>query len=348
MNVYQTINQLGFKRSYVQKFLLVAFIGTHIPLIAAVIYILKTPQDEINPTLVLLVILSFTVVALVITAILLTKLLAPIKLAAQAMEEFKAKESFSPLPQNYEDEAGQLLVNISQTLTQVKALADERQNYTSMITHDLRSPVSAIVSMAEVIQSTDDIHEAHEYTALILQSGDHALQIIEDTLHIIRSSNFTIDPGHKSTTPAEAFVLQQLDLLRGANSSKKIKFNVQIDKSDLILIHPELFAHVLRNLLTNAIKFSTDNGIVDITGHHDRDRFVISIRDYGMGFIPSKAETIFDKFTQEKKKGTHNEPTTGLGLYLSRTLTEKHHGTLTAQSDGPNQGATFTISLPTS
>ena len=68
--------------------------------------------------------------------------------------------------------------------------------------------------------------------------------------------------------------------------------------------------------------------------------------DDGIGFTPEFSEDIFDKFTKRGQTGTFGEPSTGLGLYLSKTITEKHSGSVTAQSDGPGQVAKFVIVLP--
>lgn len=106
----------------------------------------------------------------------------------------------------------------------------------------------------------------------------------------------------------------------------------------------KLFKQVVKNLLSNAIKFSYPGTEVKVSTYKKDAKTFIDITDSGMGFEPQVAERLFDRFTKNGRKGTAGEPSTGIGLYLSRKIVKHHKGALTASSNGKGTGATFTIS----
>ncbi|SHK80065.1 Signal transduction histidine kinase [Reichenbachiella agariperforans] len=346
MKFYESLNFSALKHSYIYKFLFIAFIGTHIPLVASIAYILYSPVDQINKYLMLLLILGFTVVALIVTVILGKKLLKPVKLASMAMDQFKETLQIMPLPIHYQDEIGQLLLNINLTLNQVKQLSEEKQNYASLITHDLRSPITSIVGIAELIKESDELDEIYEFTDMISNSGNQSLTLINETMQLIKSTHFNIEVGEKKNTNAKKFIAGEIASLAGSNLLKKINFSIAIDPELSIWVQPRLFSHVAQNLLNNAIKYSHENGLVKISAIEKEEYCEISIKDQGIGFDPEKEDILFDKFTSAKRKGTQNEPTTGLGLYLTKLLIEKHQGQIKAHSEGKDKGAIFTIHIP--
>jgi signal transduction histidine kinase len=128
-------------------------------------------------------------------------------------------------------------------------------------------------------------------------------------------------------------------------AEKNLHIQILIDESLHIVVQRELFTQAVRNIIGNAIKFSPEGKTITISVKHDDDQIALSIHDEGLGFQPADIKKIFERFTGAGKKGTHGETSTGLGLYLSKKIVEKHGGKLIAESDGLNKGATFTIIL---
>lgn len=105
-------------------------------------------------------------------------------------------------------------------------------------------------------------------------------------------------------------------------------------------------AQVLTNLVSNALKFTPRGGSVEIKVRRDGPDAVLAVRDSGVGLRPDQIERLFQPFTQVHDTAQHNVGGTGLGLYISRGIVEQHGCTLECSSDGPGQGATFTVRLP--
>ncbi|MEZ5023820.1 MAG: ATP-binding protein [Chitinophagales bacterium] len=100
-----------------------------------------------------------------------------------------------------------------------------------------------------------------------------------------------------------------------------------------VKVNESLFSHVIHNLIHNACKFSKKGDIITINAKVvDQNNTTISIIDSGIGFEPSAAEDIFNKFTKKGQVGTSGESSTGLGLYVSKTITNKHAGSITTFS----------------
>ena len=102
---------------------------------------------------------------------------------------------------------------------------------------------------------------------------------------------------------------------------------------------------VLTNMIGNAVKFSFPKSKIMLSFQQHRHDLEISVIDGGIGFESSKSELLFEKFTKMGRKGTLDEKSTGIGLYLSKQIIKKFEGNFTAQSEGINTGSKFTVSL---
>lgn len=347
MTIYKFIDQIGFKKSYASKFLFVAFLGTHIPLIGLVLFVLFSAKENLNTSVILISILVLTVVAAVLTMLGLNKLLAPIKMATNAMNTYSLNNTVIKLPHEYKDEAGQLLNKIHASLTKIEELSQERQNFTSMISHDLRSPITSMVAAAELIKHETKNESIIAYSQMLNELGNNALNLIKDILQVIESKSFKIDESTKTSVDTKDFIKKQIDGFKPLLERKNISVEI-IEKisNTSLFISPKFMASVIQNLLSNAIKFSKNNSkiIIEITTNHDYIN--LDFKDQGVGFKPEKATEIFNKFTTMRQKGTNKEDSSGIGLFLSQTIVKKHGGEIAAHSEGEGKGASFTLKLP--
>ncbi|SHE69438.1 Signal transduction histidine kinase [Psychroflexus salarius] len=347
MKIYNFINQIGFKKSYASKFLFIAFLGTHVPLIGIVLFVLFSPKENLNTTIMITSILIFTVLAAVLTMFALNKLLDPIKIATKAMNAYSLNNTIIDVPKNFTDEAGVLLNKIHDALNRIEDLSKERQNFTSMISHDLRSPLSSIVAIAEVIEHETDDKNIIEYSNMLHKLGSNALNMIKSILQVIESKNFKIDPQEMQNVNTKDFIEKQLINFQPLLKDKNISINIiESTKNTSMFVSPKLIASVIQNLISNAIKFSHKNSEININIESFENQPHISFIDQGIGFNQEQSTELFKKFTSISHKGTSNEDSSGIGLFLSKTITEKHGGKLTAKSNGINKGATFTVKLP--
>ena len=346
MNLYRTLDIGPLKKSYSAKMLLLGFLGIHIPLIGIIMYILLVPKDTLEPWQVIVITLILTLLATAITLYLLNALLSPIRITAEAITTFQHQRQLPSLPTEHQDEAGLLMANIQNTMSEIKRLGEDQLNFFSLLIHDLRSPLNSIVGLTELITVSDNEQEREEYLGLIRDSCEKGLQVVHDTMHLIMNENYQLKENDKQLINLSDFLTQQLRAVEGIRLGKNINIELSNSDSDQLLVQPELFSHIIQNLLTNAIKFSHQGGTIKVEGKPQQDIYHLSVSDEGLGFRPEVRDKLFDRFTSEKKKGTKGEATSGIGLYLTKTLVEKHGGSIEADSPGISQGATFTLKVP--
>jgi signal transduction histidine kinase len=110
-------------------------------------------------------------------------------------------------------------------------------------------------------------------------------------------------------------------------------------------INAEKFQRVMDNLITNALKFSKDNGKIDIYLNAKDGQSIVEVRDYGLGIPSEMLPHIFERFSKARRPGVRGEQSTGLGLSISKQIIENHKGTIEVASE-ERKGSTFTIRLP--
>jgi signal transduction histidine kinase len=345
-SIYHRLSSISFlSKSYTLKFLFVAFLGIHLPLIGLFALLLVNPE-HFSPLNAMLVALAFTLLGTGITLFILNGLLSPLKLASQALIQYVTNRTLPNLPTFYTDEAGTLLNNLQQTITKLENLLKQRQDLTSLLSHDLRSPMNNALGICEILRLEEDKETVQVIIDQLEKEMKHQLVFLGEVLDMMRHDDVNL-PYHKlKPTSAQQVVLNAVEQLRVPIQQKKINVEVDIDHKAGIKIFPTLFQQAIQNLLTNAIKFSEREGKIEVKGKVENNMVLLEIKDYGMGFDPADATQIFKRFTDKGKAGTQGESSTGLGLYLSKDIIEKHQGTITASSPGKGKGAIFTISIP--
>lgn len=345
MNFYNKLSSIGFlKNSYVFKFLFVAFIGIHIPLIGILFFVLYARMD-FSTTSLLVFTLIMTLIATVLTLLILKKLIKPIELASEALNDYKLKRIITSLPLNYSDEAGLLLSNIHNSILESENFITEKQDLIYLLSHDLRTFAGNPQSLAKMILETNPSDEVKELAQLICDSTADQFRYIENLLRILKEQDEVLKMSSELKNINLVDVVEKATNQVSQNAvAKKIELIKKLEvKTANLIIDQGLLTSVVFNLINNAVKFSFSNSKIELKCYTDEDKIYIQVIDQGVGFDNLNREKIFDKFTKMGRLGTQEEISTGLGLYLCRQIIERNMGTLTASSEGENRGATFTI-----
>lgn len=345
MNFYNKLSSIGFlKNSYVFKFLFVAFIGIHIPLIGILFFVLYARMD-FSTTSLLVFTLIMTLIATVLTLLILKKLIKPIELASEALNDYKLKRIITSLLLNYSDEAGLLLSNIHNSILESENFITEKQDLIYLLSHDLRTFAGNPQSLAKMILETNPSDEVKELAQLICDSTADQFRYIENLLRILKEQDEVLKMSSELKNINLVDVVEKATNQVSQNAvAKKIELIKKLEvKTANLIIDQELLTSVVFNLINNAVKFSFSNSKIELKCYTDEDKIYIQVIDQGVGFDNLNREKIFDKFTKMGRLGTQEEISTGLGLYLCRQIIERNMGTLTASSEGENRGATFTI-----
>jgi signal transduction histidine kinase len=345
MFFYKKLSQINFlSRSYAFKFLFVAFVGIHIPLIGLLFFVLYG-NFSISPNSILIFALVMTLLASGVTLAILKQLIRPIGLASGALISYRTERQVPNLPLNFQDEAGLLMRNIQETILEHEKFIIEKQDLVYLLSHDLKNFAGQPQLLASLILEANPSNEIKDLAELIYQSSNQQFLYIENFLKLLKEQDELVQssPDFK-LIKFETMVSTVEELVHQLLTIKKIKLNVSIEvqKAEL-LIEEELLIRVLVNLIDNAIKFSYPGSEVNLRIYKEETKLFFSVSDDGIGFNLNQTEELFKKFTKMSKLGTSNEGSTGIGLYLCRNIIEKNQGQLTAISHGQNKGATFTV-----
>jgi len=234
---------------------------------------------------------------------------------------------------------------------QLAELNKQQVNLMKILSHDLRSPLSGIIGMSDLLEEliSSDQEEAHEMVSLLNQSAKQVNQFIDDILNytIIESKGFSLNvvPAYIHT------VVENMKRLYMPSAKLKdidLTFDVDIENEE-VRIDVEKFEQIFGNLISNALKFTQKNGSVycqvEIKKIDGVRTLVLKVKDTGVGMDEEKADQLFTTLNIGGKKGTSGEKSTGLGLSIIKHFTELHNGNIDIQST-PGEGTTFKISLP--
>jgi signal transduction histidine kinase len=346
MVLYKKLAQIGFlKNSYAFKFLFVAFIGIHIPLIGLLFFVLYGSQN-ISPNMILVFALVMTLTATILTLFILKRLIKPIEVASKALNDYRTDRVFSDLPLNFTDEAGLLMRNIHESIQDNETFIKDKQDMVYLLSHDLRTFAGNPQAIATLILNENPSAGIKELAELIVESSKQQLVYIENFIKVLKDQDQFIKKTEEKNriSPAE-LIASVTELATQSLNKKNIKLISEIEVSEVFLkIDQDSLLSVLSNLVNNAIKFSFPDSEIHVRIYLEAKKIIFTVSDSGIGFDSNQKEALFQKFTKEGRLGTSNEPSTGIGLYLSKNSIEKQGGTLTAISD-TGKGATFTIIL---
>jgi len=345
MNLYHNLSQIGFlKKSYALKFLFVAFIGIHIPLIGILFFVLYS-HNTISPTSILIFSLIMTLLAAIITLLVLNQLIKPIAIASQSLEEYRDSRKLSVLPTDYSDEAGLLMYNIQESILDTENFINEKQDLIYMLSHDLKNFAGNPQVLAKLIL-LENTTESVEYLAkLICESTNLQFKYIENFIKLLKEQDKVAKGNQETKMIAFSSILPFInDQLEQRLLDKRINLSVSFEIVEAKLkIDEGLLIQVLVNLISNAIKFSHLDSEIKLRFFIEKTDIVITVSDNGIGFSQNQIEELFKKFSKMSRVGTANEASTGIGLYLCKKIIEKNKGKLSATSEGKNKGAEFKI-----
>lgn len=327
------------------KFLFIAFLGVHIPLIVLIIAIAFdwTSLERWN---IIIVALLATLVATAGTLYLLRGLLWPLHEAKNALSEYTGKKIIPELPLHYSDEAGQLLQQVQLTIDSMEGLLRERKDLLALLSHDLRTPFAQMSHIGSLLQTEKNQDTIQQYGALVYKTATEQLRFIEDMVTILEGGNDENQSHVYESTKIRQVIGSAIDSQHISALSKQIQVIKHHIPDVFVKCNRRLLSQAVSNIIGNAIKFSHRGGEVIIKVHLFSGHIHILIADKGVGFESGKAELIFQKFTSEGKSGTEGEISAGVGLYLTRKIIQNHGGMIAAFSEGKNKGAVFTIQLP--
>jgi len=223
----------------------------------------------------------------------------------------------------------------------------EKEKMISVIAHDLRSPFNGILGLLDMLsQYFDDFtdEEKLNYIKHAELSAKNAYQLVDELLNWVVSGNGEIEFKPENINLSD-IVESSVLVVRDNASSKYIEINIDIDKEIEIFVDSNMMSAVIRNLVSNSVKFTKPNGSISIKAESCEKSIKIILRDTGIGMDKEIVERLLSESGSISTPGTNNESGTGLGVIISREFINKNNGNLSIKSI-PGRGSEFIIEIP--
>lgn len=235
---------------------------------------------------------------------------------------------------------------------EAEAANKAKDHFLAILSHELRTPLTPVLLSVQLLEGRPWLDaETRESLATIRRNIELEARLIDDLLDLTRVSRGSM---RLNAQPVDLGPLlrQAIDICSSQARAKGIAVT-WTPPSDAMMVHgdPARLQQVFWNVIGNAVKFTPERGQVTIAcwkePGDDSERHVFEVRDTGSGIGPEFLPSIFDAFTQGDRPGLKTDASgLGLGLAISKALTEMHGGRIEAHSEGRGKGATFRVSLP--
>ena len=235
---------------------------------------------------------------------------------------------------------------------QAQAASKAKSTFLSNMSHDIRTPMNAIIGFTNIALHQDSVPEMHNCLKKIEESSDHLLSLLNDVLDLSR-----IESGKVEFSPVPANITAVTDsvieIVKGMLLNRELNFEVHREplQNPYVMTEPVRIREILVNILNNAVKFTKDGGTIRFDAGNrpgaDAQHIVICyrIKDTGIGMSEEFQKKLFDEFAQEENGVRTQYKGTGLGMPISKKYVELMGGTITVDSR-KGVGTTFTVEIP--
>lgn len=237
---------------------------------------------------------------------------------------------------------------IKESEAQLKNINATKEKLFSIIAHDLRSPFTSIIGFSEILIENIrdlDIAETEEFLNNINSSAQNTLSLLDNLLNWVKTQTRKIIIQPKKLL-LSSVIQETIDLSNAPANIKNITINHIHSDSIEVYSDENMVKTVLRNLISNAIKFTKSKGRIDVSAISKQDQVEITISDNGVGMNENTLKNLFDiSATTETTYGTADEKGSGLGLILCKEFIEKLGGSIWVESE-IEKGSVFKFTLP--
>jgi len=265
------------------------------------------------------------------------------------MRTYRLKKREEKLEEAVQERSQQLIqekIKTEKQAQELKRLNEKKNQFFTNITHELRTPLTLLIGPLKTLNENEDIsmEAVREQLEPMLRNGRHLQRLINQLLDLSRIEAGMVDlrAGKQSLTK---FVKKMALEFSPMADVKNITFEVDTPEEPCeVYFDTQKLQKVLSNLLSNAMKFTPENGCVQLQLSQKPDRAIITVSDNGIGIEEESLEDIFDRFYQVDSTSTRKNEGTGVGLAFAKELVELHDGSIAVEST-VGTGSTFTVEL---
>ena len=239
------------------------------------------------------------------------------------------------------------LNQINQKNEELKKLNATKDKLFSIIGHDLKNPFYNMFMMNELLIRNADTYtpeKIRKFASQVQTSIESGSELLENLLKWARIQKGALEPQREEVNPSR-IIREVKELCLPMAEAKKIELTIHQEADPLLNIDKEMIKTVLRNLVTNAIKYTYAQGRVKVTTSQQDDGLRFTVSDTGMGIPPKYQDQLFEIDCGLSQEGTQNEKGSGLGLVLCKEFVEKHGGAIWVESE-LGKGTAFHFTIP--
>ena len=225
--------------------------------------------------------------------------------------------------------------------------ADQRKDeFLAMLAHELRNPLAPLRNAVELLRLATDVPDAGRLADMMGRQVSQMVRLVDDLLEISRITRGTIELRRALVDLADV-VAMAVETSKPLIEAARHRLEIVMPQEPVWLdADATRLAQVLSNLINNAAKYTDPGGLIRLEAARQDDDVVLRVSDSGIGIEPALLPTVFEMFAQGKAASARSPGGVGLGLTLVRSLVRMHGGSVSAASDGPGSGSSFTIRLP--
>jgi PAS domain S-box-containing protein len=237
------------------------------------------------------------------------------------------------------------LAKIVHDLSSYKELEERKNDFISMASHELKTPVTSIKAFVQILQKRSEGLEDHFFNQVLIKTGAQLTNLtllIDDLLNVSRIQSGRIEI-HQNLFDFDSLVKEEIENFQAADQTHQILLKGQTGKK--VLGDKYRVGQVILNFLTNATKYSPQADKVIVKLSSNKSTIICSVQDFGIGISKENQKRVFERFFRASGKDEKTFPGIGLGLYIAAEIVERHSGKVWLKST-PRQGSTFYFSLP--
>ena len=223
-----------------------------------------------------------------------------------------------------------------------------KDKFFSIIAHDLRSPFNSFLGLTEIMAEelpNLTMSQLQEMAAGMNKSATNLFRLLENLLNWSQIQKGTI-PFNPEEVQIGIVIGESIEMIQEQAKYKNVKINTDIPDGLVVFADSNMLQTVIRNLISNAIKYTNKGGRISLSVEATNDQNIVTaIQDTGIGMTAKMVDKLFRIDTNANRKGTDGEPSTGLGLLLCKEFVEKHGGKIWVESS-EGKGSAFNFTLP--
>ena len=285
------------------------------------------------------------IIGLVLVIVVFKHVIGPIRKMSDATKKV-AKGDFNVQIENKKirkDEIGTLTENFNMMVRELESNEYLSKEFMSNVSHEFKTPIASIQGFANLLKDKDvSEKDKEEYIDIIIEESGRLANLSNNIQQLSKLEN---KKGliQKQKVAIDEQIRKCIIILNNKLEEKNIEIGMDEDKDVFLNVNEDMMHQVWINLINNAIKYTDDNGRIDIIIDEFKDRVVVEVKDTGRGIKEENVDKIFEKFYQEDS--SHNSEGNGLGLAIVKKIVELHKGTNEVKSK-IGEGSSFIVTIP--